>query len=79
MNTLFRRVKALEKTLKTKSNECFVVVFRDGRQEIIRALDAIDLVKERAGELLRFEGHDSGEDNGLLSQLCNGLFEGGEV
>ena len=76
MNTLFQRVKALEKALKTKSNECFVAVFRDGRQERIRAPDAIDLVKAQAGELLRFEELGSGEDNGLLLHLCNGLLRG---
>lgn len=79
MNTLFRRVKALEKALKTKSNDCFIAVFRDGRRVTIRAPDAIDHVKSCAGELLRFEECDSETNNGLLSLLCNGLLEGGEV
>ena len=79
MNTLFRRVKALEKALKTKSNDCFIAVFRDGRRVTIRAPDAIDIIHSHAREILRFEERELGTNDGKILQLCIGLIEGGEV
>lgn len=72
MNTLQRRIKAVEKEIKARSGGMFLVHYKDGKTQRIKPGDSISLCLNNADKVERFE-EEPGGNNGILKNLVNGL------
>lgn len=78
MNTLQRRIKAVETEIKKRNGGLFTVYYKDGTTRKIHPGDAIQLSLNEADKIERFEEDEGGTNNGILEGLVNALLLPGE-
>ena len=78
MNTLQRRIKAVEAEIKKRNGGLFTVYYKDGTTRKIHPGDAIQLSLNEADKIERFEEDEGGTNNGILEGLVNALLLPGE-
>ena len=78
MNTLQRRIKAVETEIKKRNGGLFTVYYKDGSTRKIHPGDAILLSLNEADKIERFEEDEGGTNNGILEGLVNALLLPGE-
>lgn len=78
MNTLQRRIKAVEAAIKKQNGGLFTVHYKDGTTKKIHPGDAILLSLNEADKIERFEEDEGGTNNGILEGLVNALLLPGE-
>ncbi len=79
MNYLQRRIKAVEKEIKTRNGNMFTVYYKDGSTRRIHPGDSIRLCLDEGDKIERFEEDPSGSNNGILEGLVNALLLPGEI
>ena len=78
MNTLQRRIKALEREIMTRNGGLLTVFYKDGSTRKIHPGDAILLSLNEADKIERFEEDEGGNNAGVIEGLANALLLPGE-
>ena len=78
MNTLLKRVKAIEQAIKARDGSLFTVYYKVGNTRRIQPGDAIPLCLYEADKIEHFEEDQGGTNNGIIEGLCNALLLSGE-
>lgn len=79
MNTLQRRIKAVETEIKKQNVDLLTVYYKDGSTRKIYPGDAIKLSLNEADKIERFEEDPGGNNDGILEGLVNALLLPGNV
>lgn len=73
MNTLNRRIKAVEKAIKAYSGGLITVFYKDGSTKQIYPGCAIKLCLDERDKIERFEEYQGGNNGGVIEGLVNAL------
>ena len=73
MQSIMKRIEALETAIKNRNIGLFSVYYKDGTIKKIHAGDVIRLSLEEADKIERFEEDEGGNNDGILEGLANAL------
>lgn len=77
MNTLQRRIKAVETQIKAKGGGLITAYYKDGTTRKVYPGEAIALTLNEGDLIARFEEGESGTNDGIVEGLVNTLLLSG--